>query len=241
MESNNDEIDYSDHPPVNIKLFWMTIIGICAIVIFGSVFVTKSYLNRHHYELENYRPPYFAKLELDLDAINRDGSKVHLGQLRGKVFVACYQYTDCPAGCLGTAAYMKTLLHEFGNDPRFHLVSISVNPKGDTPEKMNAWVKDKGIDVPNWWFLTGDEETIRKYMIKQFKFFGVQENSKPEDLATKGKFAHDLRLAIVDASGNIRGYYAVMNPKEGDREFQRLRRDLKMVLDPKLKLSDFKD
>jgi len=222
--------DDETKPPLNLTLWWSSIFGICLIIAMGSVFVIRSYLNRLHFEDEHYRPPHLAKLESDLDAVNRDAKKVSLGQLRGKIYVAGYQYTDCPAGCLGMAAFMKTLEKEFGKDPRFYLVSISVNPLGDTPEKMNAWVKDKGVDSPNWWFLTGDQETIRNYMISQFKFFPVRENSDGAAIASKGKFAHDLRLALVDGKANIRGYYSVMNPQNGPAEFQRLRRDLKMLL-----------
>jgi protein SCO1/2 len=189
--------------------------------------------------MENWRPPHIARLETDLDAINRDGKKVSLGQLRDKVYVAGYQYTDCPAGCLGLAAIMKMLEEEFGADPQFRLVSISVNPAGDTPGKMDAWVKEKGVDSPDWWFLTGDPEAFNKYMISKFKFYATEEITDPALIATQGPYAHDQRLAIVDGDANIRGYYDVLNPQRADAEFERLRRDLKMVLNPKLKLADF--
>jgi cytochrome oxidase Cu insertion factor (SCO1/SenC/PrrC family) len=219
--------------------WWGSIIGVCLIIAFGSIFVTRAYLVRRGYEIENWRPPHIARLETDLDAINRTGEKVSLGQLRDKVFVAGYQYTDCPAGCLGLAAVMKMLEAEFGADPRFRLVSISVNPAGDTPAKMDAWVKEKGVDSPDWWFLTGDPETFSKYMISKFKFYATEEITDPALIATQGPYAHDQRLAIVDGDANIRGYYDVLNVQRADIEFERLRRDLKMVLDPKLKLSDF--
>lgn len=219
--------------------WWGSIIGVCLIIAFGSIFVTRAYLVRRGYEMENWRPPHIARLETDLDAINRMGEKVSLGQLRDKVFVAGYQYTDCPAGCLGLAAVMKMLEAEFGADPRFRLVSISVNPAGDTPAKMDAWVKEKGVDSPDWWFLTGDPETFSKYMISKFKFYATEEITDPALIATQGPYAHDQRLAIVDGDANIRGYYDVLNVQRADIEFERLRRDLKMVLDPKLKLSDF--
>src|SRR5688572_21911888 len=95
--------------------WWASIIGVCLIIIFGSIFVTRAYLVRHGYEMENWRPPHLARLETDLNAVNRTGEKVSLGQLRGKVYVAGYQYTDCPAGCLGLAAVMKSLEAEFGD------------------------------------------------------------------------------------------------------------------------------
>ena len=134
---------------------------------------------------------------------------------------------------------MKMLETEFGDDPQFRLVSISVKPEGDTPEKMDAWVKEKGVDSPDWWFLTGDPERFAKYMLTQFKFFATEEITDPALIASQGPFAHDQRLAIVDGDANIRGYYDVMNPPVAESEFERLRRDLRMVLDPKLRLDDF--
>ena len=56
--------------------------------------------------------------------------------------------------------------------------------------------------------------------------------------SAQGEFAHDQRLALVDGDANIRGYYDVLNVQRGDIEYQRLVRDLKMVLNPELKLSD---
>jgi len=218
--------------------WWGSIIGVCLVIAFGSIFVTRAYLARHDYEMENWRPPMIARLETDLSAVNRDGREVSLGQLRGKVYVAGHQYTDCPAGCLGLAAVMKGLEAEFGDDPHFRLVSISVNPAGDTPEKMDAWVREKGIDSPDWWFLTGKPGEIADYMISEFKFYGTEPITDPALIASQGPFAHDQRLAIVDEEANIRGYYDVMNVQRGQVEIERLRRDLKMVLNPDLKLSD---
>ncbi len=219
--------------------WWSSIIGVCLVIAFGSIFVTRAYLERREYEIENWRPPHIARLETDLDVINRDGEEVSLGMLRDKVYVAGYQYTDCPAGCLGLASVMKSLEEEFGDDPQFRLVSISVNPAGDTPEKMDAWVKKNGVDSEDWWFLTGDADEIAKYMISEFKFYGTEINTDPVVVAAQGEFAHDQRLALVDGDANIRGYYDVLNVQRGDVEFERLKREIKMVLNPELKLSDF--
>lgn len=218
--------------------WWGSIAGVCLVIAFGSIFVTRAYLIRTKYEQENWRPPHLARLETDIELINRDGSEVALSELRGKIYIAGYQYTDCPAGCLGLAAVMKSLEERFGDDPRFRLVSISVNPQGDTPEKMDAWVKARGVESPDWWFLTGDPEEITKYMISEFMFFGTEINTDPAVVASQGEFAHDQRLALVDGEANIRGYYDVLHLERGDLEYERLVRDLQMVLDPSLKLSD---
>ncbi|NRB74111.1 MAG: SCO family protein [Verrucomicrobiales bacterium] len=224
-----------------IIAWWGSIIGVCLVIAFGSIFVTRAYLERRNYEIENYRPPHVAKLETDLNAVNRDGTEVSLGQLRGKVYVAGYQYTDCPAGCLGMASIMKLLEEEFGEDPQFRLVSISVNPAGDTPEKMDAWVRKNGVDSDDWWFLTGDPEDIAKYMISQFMFFATEKVTDPALIPSIGEFSHDQRLALVDGDANVRGYYDVMSVERGELELQRLRMDLELVLNPQLKLSEIQE
>ena len=212
----------------NPVAWWSTIAGICAVIAFGSIFVTTSYLKKREQELANPRPGYLAKLS-DFTAVNRDGATVSLSELEGKIWVAGYQYTGCPAGCLGLAAVMSGLHERFGGSGAFHLVSVSVDPAEDTPEAMDAWVKERGVDVSGWWFLTGDEQAIREYMIRDFKFFGVTENTDPAVIASQGRYSHDQRLALVDGQGHVRGFYDVMNPELGSAHLERLARDIGLL------------
>ena len=240
MES---ETDKKENPgelgELNLVAWYGSIAGICLIIIAGSIFITRAYLKNHRLNQENWRPGKLYRLEEDLQAVNRDGSEVSLRELRGKVYVVGYQYTDCPGGCLGMAAVMKELYEIHGNNPKFHLVSISVNPKGDTPEKMDAWVKERGIDSPKWWFLTGDEERIRRYASRFIKFSIPQRNTDPALVATQGEWAHDQRLVLVDGEANVRGFYGVMHPQGGETALKLLKRDLDMVLHPSKKLKDY--
>jgi cytochrome oxidase Cu insertion factor (SCO1/SenC/PrrC family) len=113
-----------------------------------------------------------------------------------------------------------------------------VNPAEDTPEEMDRWIRENGFDAPNWWFLTGDEETIRDYMIRYFKFFGVRENTDPAAIAAQGKYSHDQRLAVVDGKANVRGFYDVLNPDTGPDQIERLWKDLEFLLDENEKAAE---
>ena len=213
------------------RRFWMTITGICALIIVGSVFVSRSYQSRRNHEAQDYRPPHLKKLEVDLEAINYDGTEVSLGQLKGKVWVAGYMYTDCPSGCLGLAEYLKQLNQEIGAPDDLQLVSISLNPKEDTPEKITGWVEERGVDLPNWWFLTGEEDKIRNYMRDWFGMVPGEQSEDPTVVAAQGKFQHEPMLALVDAGGNIRGYYRVMQFDIGELDFKRLVIETRMVME----------
>ena len=200
------------------------------IVMLLGVVVTYNYLLRNRFEYVSERPAFKGKLEKDLVALNRTGKEVALGSLRGKVWVASYLFTDCPKQCIGVARKMAELQERFGENELFHLVSFSVNPAGDTPEKMNAFVKAHGIDSENWWFLTGDEKKIRDYMVRYFRFYPVVANTDLTMIATQGAFQHDPRLALVDGLGNIRGYYDVTDPQVGKEWEKKLFSDVAWVL-----------
>lgn len=217
----------------NPVIWWMTIAGICTVIILGSVFITLSYRKLSRHQAENPRPLYLGKLETDLKAVNRDGTEVSLGQLKDKIYVVGYQYTDCPSGCLGMAAVMKVLHEKFGARDDFHLVSVSLEPEKDTPEVMNEWVKKHGVDVENWWFLTGEPDRIRKYMNRYFRLFKVQENTDPEVILKKGKYNHDQRLVLIDGDANVRGYYSVMDLTRGVKETGQLVTAIEYVLSEK--------
>ncbi|MCB1233801.1 MAG: SCO family protein [Verrucomicrobiae bacterium] len=229
MPTSNSLPEHLTGGPRNPVAWWGTIAGVCLVILAGSFFVTRAYRAKLRHEIENPRPYFAGKLASDLRAVNRDGQPVALSQLNGKIFVAGYQYTSCPSGCLGMAAFMILLHDKFGERDDFQLVSISVDPAEDTPEKMDAWVRDHGVDEKNWWFLTGDGQRIRDYMIREFKFFGTRENTDPATIASEGKFAHDQRLCLVDRDRNIRGYYDVMNPRHGNSEIDRLVRDIEYL------------
>lgn len=232
--------ELAPHPRVaNPRAWYGTIVGLGAVIFFGAFFVIRAYLVEYRKKIEEWRPGKIARLEQDLPGINRDGRKVALGELKGKVFVAACQYTECPASCARVAAVMKMLLHEFGSDPRFHLVSISVDPAADTPEKLQAWMRAHGEDSDRWWFLSSDPEHINKYLSSQFKFFSPGKITDPARIAREGSISHDHRLFLVDGEANVRGYYGVIDPVGGETAIRLLKRDLDMVLHPEKKLRDY--
>lgn len=215
------------------KVSWYgTIICLLGIMAIGGTLVITSYLKKIREDAENWRPGKIARLEDNLEATNRDGRLVQLKELEDKVWVMAYQYTDCETGSKEMAAVMKDLLVRFGDHPDFHLVSISANPTVDTPEKMDAWIKEHGTDSPRWWFLTGEQDIFSKYMPNNFKILASRTNEE-------GQIDQDKNLRIVDGKANIRGLYGVSHATGGPTATKLLLRDLEMILDPSKKIADF--
>ena len=187
-----------------------TTVMILSIIIALGVVVSYNWLLsiQRQQNAPELRLPMQGRVETDLPAwLDQNGVTRHLEQLRGKVFAVAYLYTTCPQGCAGVAEKMAELQKEFGSDPNFHLLSISLDAEHDRPEVLKAWLDAKNLGGDNWWFLTspdGKGDAIREWMTKTFRI-GAKKKT-PEQLAINpaDKWEHNLVMVLVDAKGNIR-------------------------------------
>jgi len=183
------------------------------------------------------RPAFMGRLERDIVLTERNGQTVHLADLRGKIMIASWVFTRCPRGCAGVIAKLKKLHAELTNNPNIQFLSFTLDPD-DTPDMMQKFAS--GIDIKDsdhWWFLNGPKDEVRKYMTTSFKFRGVQDLPLADRLTPDDKYIHDLRVAVVDHEGHVRGLYDIMN---ADPEFQtywdkQIRTDLSYLLEEQKK------
>jgi protein SCO1/2 len=136
----------------------------------------------------------------------RSGKRISNNDLYGKIWVADFVYTTCPGPCPIVTAGMAKLQEAVAHDPDVQLVTFTVDPTVDTPAVLAAYADHFGASKDRWWFLTGPEKQIDKLILDGF-FLDVEDNrGKP---AEPGQFTvtHSTKLALVDASGVVRGYF----------------------------------
>lgn len=141
----------------------------------------------------------------DFALVSQTGDSVHLDDLRGQVWVADFFFTHCASTCPMMSARFESLAEKV--DPeRVRLVSFSVDPERDTPERLAEYAGRFDVEPGRWLFLTGDKPQIRA-LVREGFHLGVDEAS-PEDVA-KGVEAvlHSTRFVLVDPQARIRGYY----------------------------------
>ncbi len=148
--------------------------------------------------------------------IDSRAERFDLSQLRGKVWIADFVFTHCAGPCPMLSARMKILQQEFSKDPRIALVSFSVDPERDTPEVLERYGRRFGADFNRWFFLTGDKNKIYSLLVKEFHL-GVEEVPT---------LTHSTKLALVDTSARIRGYYECDDPPS----LEKLIRDARQLL-----------
>ena len=225
----------SNNPQAIRKVNPVTIWGVIIIIVLGMVVgfnyvVYKLRAEQRMKMTDNAPPPKIGRLEDDLEAIERSGRNVKLSELRGKITVIGYVFTRCPRGCAGLVAQMKVLQKKFGKDPRFHLVSVSLDGDYDTPETLTKFAEANQV-TGDWWFITGDKDKLRAYMSnpRQIGFMPVQFVPEKDRINDSDLYIHDMRLAIVDHLGQVRGRHEVLHPQLSDVVFEKLVSDLEKI------------
>ncbi len=145
-------------------------------------------------------PPVLGDLP-DFKLIDQDGREFSKKNLLGKVTVVCFFFSRCETVCPPLMAAMRrfqTMLEEAKLDAQ--MVSISVDPDYDTPERLKKFAKKLGADLKRWHFLTGKIEEIRQLGQKGFRV--VVGNPRYE--GNLMEITHSSKLILVDQRGRIR-------------------------------------
>jgi protein SCO1 len=155
----------------------------------------------------------------DFTFTRQDGQPFGRAQLLGQPFVANFIFTRCPSICpvfTQKMARLQKRTEPLGS--RLALVSFSVDPGYDTPERLTAYAARHGADPARWSFLTGDYTRLQETIVGGFKIAMGRESEDQNDIP--GIF-HGSHFVLVDATGEIRGYY----DSEDDDTVERLTRD----------------
>jgi protein SCO1/2 len=155
----------------------------------------------------------------DFSFTREDGSAWGSAQLRGHPFVANFIFTRCPTVCPAFTRKMARVQKDtdaFG--PTLQLVSFSVDPTYDTPERLAEYARKHGANSARWSFLTGDYNRLKDTVVNSFKIAMGRESMDEADVM--GIF-HGNHFVLVDGAGEIRGYYESAD----DQAFERLLRD----------------
>ncbi len=102
---------------------------------------------------------------------------------------------------------MEELQRKFGtSESGPKLVSFTVDPDTDTPERLKEYAARYEANPVRWMFLTGDSQTVQKTVTDGFKLSAVKSKDDPATIFHANKFV------LVDGRGRIRGYYDIDEP-----------------------------
>ncbi|MCE9624400.1 MAG: SCO family protein [Deltaproteobacteria bacterium] len=154
---------------------------------------------------------------------NQEAKPFTDGDMKGKIWVADFIFTSCGGACpLMTERMRKNVQSSieemaFGKeDFPVRMVSFSVDPERDTPERLAEYSKDHGANLKYWVFLTGPLQDVTKTVVQGFKISmgkvpaatpapGTEKTPSEDEI---WEVVHGEQFMLIDGQGRIRGYYS---------------------------------
>lgn len=131
-----------------------------------------------------------------LSLINRQGKTVKLNQFRGQPLLISLVYTGCTDVCPAIIENLRPAIEiaqsALGKD-RFMTITVGFDTRHDTPDRMRSFARQRGIDLPNWLFLSGSQQTIKQ--LADAIGFSI--------VPSAGGFDHMAQVSVVDSNGRI--------------------------------------
>lgn len=201
----------------SLVLFYTGVALVCALILGTTFFIRSRLVKPDMSKFVNAGKETTRSLfpiDEDLEATNQNGEKVKLSDLNGKVWIAAEFFAVCPHCAVRNGEELRKLYDEFGKNPDFHIVCISVDPENDKVEKLKDYATALGADTKNWWFLNaGDVKATHRYLEHTLKFFGIRERTNQQDIEANGKYAHDLGFLLVDRDFDVVGKWPLADAR----------------------------
>ena len=133
----------------------------------------------------------------DFELTDQAGERVALSGLKGKVVAVTFIYTRCPLPdyCPRMVENLRVVRDRFASRMGRDLVllTISFDPKYDTPEILTRYAASQRAGGVGWHFLTGDAANVERVC----NAFGIQY------FAEEGMITHSLQTAVIDRDGRL--------------------------------------
>ena len=146
-----------------------------------------------------FKGPPLEEFELE----ERSGKMFRSVDMRGKIWVTTFFFTNCPGPCKRLNARIK-YMHDQDDLQEVTWVSISVDPKADTLEALSDYADSFNADPERWLFCRGD--------LKYIKRIGQDIMKLP--VTWKG---HNEVAVVIDRQGKVRGMYDAVRISESQK------------------------
>jgi protein SCO1 len=144
----------------------------------------------------------------DFTGVNQNGKKVSYSDLKGKVWVVDFMFTNCDTVCSPMTANMAELQRKLTDeDVDAQLVSFSIDPENDQPGVLKEYASGVGADFSNWDLITGyKQEFIESFANKSFMAAAAK-------MEGSNQFVHSTSFYLVDEKGIVvQKYEGVSEP-----------------------------
>ena len=122
--------------------------------------------------------------------------------------IVTFFFTRCPSICPTVSHNLLEVQNQLSDKGDFQILSISVDPKRDSVERLLEYSKDYNVLPDRWNFLTGDSTTILTLYRRTFKL------PFNESMGKMAYQAHSSKVFLVRNQTEVLGFYDGTNPEE---------------------------
>ena len=162
-------------------------------------------------------PPDHPREFGDFQLTERSGRLVRREELRGKICIVSFVFTSCGISCLQVSRNLQRLQERLGRDSDdVRMVSLSIDPRTDTPAVLTRFAAGVSADPDRWLFLTGEPDDLERLIDASFLPRAPYAAKGP----LPGAFLGTGRVVLVDALGRVRGYFDGLDPATVDAVYR---------------------
>lgn len=204
-------------PENSERLFVMVAVAMCVVLGIGfcALLLVLNYRGKPQDastdNLPDSKPafihPDHPRSLVDFTLTGSDGRAISHADLDGKILVVDFLLTSCSLTCPAVNTQMAQIQQLTTNQPDIKLVSITVDPRDDTPAVLQKYGARFGADTNRWLFLTGQKTALYNLIGKSF----LSQDLNDPFSNMPGNFSHTERIAVMDSHGNLRGYFDGLN------------------------------
>jgi cytochrome oxidase Cu insertion factor (SCO1/SenC/PrrC family) len=202
--------------------FFLGIVLVLAAIAGVGCWFAAAALSRHD-ELRGLPPDHPRQLA-DFSLTDRTGRTVTRAELDGKILVVSFLYTGCGLTCPEVSRRMAAIQQLLAGQLDTRLVSLTVDPRTDTPEVLAQWGARYGADTNQWLLLTGHKAALYDLIGASF----LPTNAADPFYSMPGNFSGTDRIGVVDRHGRLRMFYdglRVETPAAVAAEIAQLRKE----------------
>jgi protein SCO1/2 len=137
--------------------------------------------------------------------VDQTGQPFSDAAMRGHISIVSFVFTRCDTICPVISMKMARIQEktfDLGRDIK--LVSFSVDPEYDTPERLDAYAKQYGADPERWRFVTGPKDKVFSLIEGPFMTSMLRDPDRPSGVPD---IKHGGYFLLLDRNLHIRGKY----------------------------------
>jgi protein SCO1/2 len=177
-------------------------VGWLAVAIGGAVLAVQASRRDAQPDERELAPiGHIAPFELT----DQDGRPFGSESLRSRVWIAGFAFSSCTSICPMLTSQMANVQRRIArHGDAVHMVTVTVDPETDTPERLREFAGRHRADLAHWSFLTGQPDQVRHTLTRGFM---VAVGDRHETEGGGYDILHTGALMLVDRELALIGLY----------------------------------